>query len=164
MDILGLFVDGGLEDGFFVGGIVDGMSIVGVLVVGRGVAMGGLVVGIGGILVGAGVFMVGAGVGGGGRLPDAGQNSCRAGVRFSCENALNEGSNKDSECEIIALQKNQTNHEQAKDTTNNKTYKSSPTNHIPIQDGIILHSTSHSISPHQSITNNLSTCRNTNQH
>ena len=85
MDILGLFVDGGLEDGFFVGGIVDGMSIVGVLVVGRGVAMGGLVVGIGGILVGAGVFMVGAGVGGGGRLPDAGQNSCRAGVRFSCE-------------------------------------------------------------------------------
>ena len=42
--------------------------------------MGGLVVGIGGVvvgglIVGAGVTTVGTGVGGGGRLPDAGQNS-----------------------------------------------------------------------------------------
>ena len=95
------------------------MSIVGVLVVGRGVAMGGFVVGIGGILVGAGVFMVGAGVGGGGRLPDAGQNSCLAGVRFSYENALNEGSNKDNECEFIAQQQSIT--EESNKTRTSKT-------------------------------------------
>ncbi len=35
---------------------------------------------------GAGVTTEGEGVGGGGRLPDDGQNSSRAGVKFSCSN------------------------------------------------------------------------------
>ena len=55
--------------------------------------VGGLVVGTGGVVgasvVGAGVAFEGEGVGGGGRLPDDGQNSTRAGVKFSCRMQLN---------------------------------------------------------------------------
>jgi hypothetical protein len=57
------------------------MSIDGALVVGSDVAVGGLVVGADGVDVGA---ADGEGVAGGGRLPDDGQNSSRAGVKFSC--------------------------------------------------------------------------------
>ena len=48
--------------------------------------------------------------------------------------------------------------------TPSHTYKSSPTNHIPIQHSIILQSTSHSISPHHSIPDNLSTIRGTHKY
>lgn len=62
------------------------MSIDGALVVGSDVAVGGLVVGADGVDVGA---ADGEGVAGGGRLPDDGHNSSRAGVKFSCNcNAL----------------------------------------------------------------------------
>ena len=81
MDILGFFDVGGLDEGFFVGGGVDGMSIDGALEVGIDVAVGGLVMGVDvGVADGEGVV-------GGGRLPDDGQNSSRAGV--TCCNSLN---------------------------------------------------------------------------
>ena len=134
---------------------------------GSDVAVGGLVVGADGVDVGA---ADGEGVAGGGRLPDDGQNSSRAGVKFSCNycNALEQMRKRERNIQDNVRRTIYTTttsrqivyihiHRTSKKEKAQYTYKSSPPNYIPIQHSIILQSTSHSISPQHSIPDNLST-------